>query len=290
MSASCNGVDWAALWHCGIRLWLVRGQGKDHNGSLPFGIQRALTEQKRNFPEFYITSPQPCPYLPGRRERKVFTHLNEGKLPAVIDHLLRTGFRRSQNIAYTPYCDGCSACVSVRVVVGEFAANRTMRRTLERNFDIIARRLPAVPTEEHYSLFRDYIDLRHSEGGMSDMSLLDFKMMVKDTLVETEITEYRRRLPGGLSTEFHKWPLAGVCLSDALSDGISLVYSFYDPAESTRSLGTHMIVEQIEYARKRGLPYAYLGYWIKGSRKMSYKTRFQPQEHLTQGGWVRVST
>ena len=249
-----------------------------------------MTEQKRNFPEFYITSPQPCPYLPGRRERKVFTHLSEGKAPAVIDHLLRTGFRRSQNIAYTPYCDGCSACVSVRVLVGEFAPNRTMRRTLERNHDIVVRRLPARPTEEQYTLFRDYIALRHGEGGMSDMSLLDFNMMVQDSLVETEVTEYRRRQPGGLSSEFHKWPLVGVCLTDRLSDGLSLVYSFYDPEDAGRSLGTHIILEQIEHARRLGLPYAYLGYWIKGSRKMDYKTRFQPQEHLTQGGWVRVST
>jgi leucyl-tRNA---protein transferase len=248
-----------------------------------------LTEQKRDFPEFYITSPQPCPYLPGRRERKVFTHLNGGKPPAVIDHLLRTGFRRSQNIAYTPYCDGCSACVSVRVLVPQFSPGRTMRRTLERNHDIVVRRLPAVPTEEHYALFRDYIALRHGEGGMSDMSLLDFTMMVRDSLVDTEITEYRRRLPGGLSSEFHKWPLVGVCLSDRLSDGLSLVYSFYDPEQSSRSLGTFIILDQIEHTRKLGLPFAYLGYWIKGSRKMSYKTRYQPQEHLTQAGWVRVS-
>jgi len=248
-----------------------------------------LTEQKRDFPEFYITSPQPCPYLPGRRERKVFTHLNEGKPPAVIDHLLRTGFRRSQNIAYTPYCEGCNACVSVRVLVNEFSANRTMRRTLERNYDIIARRLPAQPTEEQYALFRDYIASRHTEGGMSDMSLQDYKMMVKDSLVDTDITEYRARKPGGLSSEFHKWPLLGVCLTDRLSDGLSLVYSFYEPAETARSLGTHIIVDQIEHARKLGLPFAYLGYWIAGSRKMSYKTRFQPQEHLTHAGWLRVS-
>ena len=247
-----------------------------------------MTEQKRDFPEFYITAPQPCPYLPGRRERKVFTHLNEGKPPAVVDHLLRTGFRRSQNIAYTPYCDGCNACVSVRVLVPEFAPGRTMRRTLEHNHDIAVRRLPAAPTEEQYDLFRDYITLRHGEGGMSDMSVLDYAMMVRDSLPSTAVTEYRRRLPGGLSTEFHKWPLAGVCLTDLLSDGISLVYSFYDPAESARSLGTYIILEQIAQARKLGLPYAYLGYWIKGSRKMSYKTRFQPQEQLTHAGWIRV--
>ena len=249
-----------------------------------------MTEQKRHFPEFYITAPQPCPYLPGRRERKVFTHLSEGKPPGVIDHLWRTGFRRSQNIAYTPYCEGCNACVSVRVLVPEFLPGRTMRRTLERNHDLVTRRLPAVPSEEQYDLFRDYIASRHGEGGMADMSVLDYAMMVKDSLVETTVTEYRRRLPGGLSSEFHKWPLLGVCLTDQLSDGCSLVYSFYDTAQEARSLGTYIILEQIANTRKLGLPYAYLGYWINGSRKMSYKTRFQPQEQLTQAGWIRVST
>ena len=248
-----------------------------------------MTEQKRDFPEFYITSPQPCPYLPGRRERKVFTHLSDSKPAAVIDHLLRTGFRRSQNIAYTPYCEGCSACVSVRVLVDEFQPGRTMRRTLEANHDIIAQRMPPVPTEEQYALFRDYVDARHGEGGMSDMSLLDYTMMVRDGLKSTTITEYRRRIPGGLSSEFYKWPLMGVCLTDQLGDGLSLVYSFYDTTDPARSLGTHIILDQIAQSRRLGLPFAYLGYWISGSRKMNYKSRFLPQEHLTPAGWVRVS-
>ena len=275
----------------GQQIVACRGPGRGpYSATSPYTISQAtrLTEQKRDFPEFYITAPQPCPYLPGRRERKVFTHLNESKPAAVIDHLLRTGFRRSQNIAYTPYCEGCNACVSVRVLASEFRPGRSMRRTLERNGDIAVRRLAAEPTQEQYGLFRDYVTQRHAEGGMSDMSVHDYAMMVRDSLASTTITEYRRRLPGGLPTEFHKWPLLGVCITDLLSDGVSLVYSFYEPAEAARSLGTFIILEQIEHTRRLGLPYAYLGYWIKGSRKMSYKTRFMPQEQLTHTGWIRV--
>ena len=155
-----------------------------------------MTEQKRDFPDFYITSPQPCPYLPGRRERKVFTHLTSDKPPAVVDHLLRTGFRRSQNIAYTPCCDGCNACVSVRVLVDQFDPGRSFRRTMEQNRDIVARRLPAMASGEQYALFRDYVAARHGDGGMADMSVNDYRSMVQDSPLDTSLTEYRRRLPG----------------------------------------------------------------------------------------------
>ena len=248
-----------------------------------------MTEQKRNFPDFYITAPQPCPYLPGRRERKVFTHLSSDKPHAVIDHLLRSGFRRSQNIAYTPYCDGCNACVSVRILVDEFALSRGFRRTLERNRDLVAKRVSAEPSQEQYALFCDYIGARHGDGGMADMSVLDYAMMVQGTLAQTHLTEYRWRQPAGLGSEFFSWPLEAVALCDRLSDGISMVYSFYNPDESVRSLGTYMVLEQIHQARRLGLPYVYLGYWVRGSAKMNYKSRFKPQEQLTQSGWIRVS-
>ncbi len=248
-----------------------------------------MTEQNRNFPDFYITAPQPCPYLSGRRERKVFTHLTNDKPPGAVDHLLRTGFRRSQNIAYTPYCDGCNACVSVRILVDEFDPGRSFRRTLDRNRDLSTQRASPEPSQEQYALFADYIASRHGDGGMADMSVLDYAMMVQDTMVQTHLTEYRQRQPGGLGTEFRKWPLFGVSLCDRLTDGISMVYSYYDPEAADRSLGTYMILEQIQQARKLGLPYLYLGYWVRGSRKMSYKSRYQPQEHLTHNGWVRVS-
>ena len=246
-----------------------------------------MTEQQKHFPEFYVTAPAPCPYLAGRLERKLFTHLTHDKPAALIDNLLKGGFRRSQNIAYMPYCEGCHACISVRVVVDEFRPDRTMRRVMERNGDLATRRIAAVPTSEQYSLFRSYIDARHSDGGMADMTVLDFAMMVEDSVVSTFLTEYRVRPESPLETSMTAWPLKAVALCDRLSDGISMVYSFYDPDEDARSLGTHMILEHIAYARRLGLPYLYLGYWIEGSRKMSYKARFQPQEHLTANGWVR---
>lgn len=248
-----------------------------------------MTEQQKNFPEFYVTTAQPCPYLPGRMERKLFTHLTQDKPLTLVDNLLKGGFRRSQNIAYMPYCEGCHACVSVRILVDEFEAGKTMRRTLQRNRDLVARRVPAVPTSEQYSLFRSYIDARHSDGGMADMSVLDYAMMVEDSVVKTFITEYRAKPEEPLDHHIDTWPLAGVALCDRLSDGISMVYSFYEPLEEERSLGTYMILEHIDYARRLGLPYLYLGYWINGSRKMAYKTRYKPQERLGPNGWVRAT-
>ena len=248
-----------------------------------------MTEQKKNFPEFYVTAPQPCPYLPDRFERKLFTHLTHDKPGSVIDNLLKGGFRRSQNIAYMPYCDGCQACVSTRVVVDEFVPGRSLRRIAKRNRDIVAHRVDAIPTSEQYALFRDYIDSRHSEGGMADMTVLDFAMMVEDSIVDTFVTEYRMRPEGASPAEVcEEWPLVGAALCDRLSNGISMVYSFYEPDMENRSLGSLMIMEHIDYARRLGLPYIYLGYWIESSRKMNYKTRFLPQEHLTGNGWVRI--
>lgn len=247
-----------------------------------------MTEQQKHFPEFYVTTPQPCPYLPGRLERKLFTHLTHDKPLALIDNLLKGGFRRSQNIAYMPYCEGCQACISVRILVDEFEPNKSMRRTLNRNKDLVSRRVAAVPTSEQFSLFRDYIDARHSDGGMADMTVLDYAMMVEDSVVKTFLTEYRAKPENPLEPHMETWPLAAVALCDRLSDGISMVYSFYEPMVDERSLGTYMILEHIEYARRLGLPYLYLGYWIEGSRKMNYKTRFQPQERLGPNGWVRA--
>jgi len=248
---------------------------------------RLMTEQQKNFPEFYVTAPQPCPYLPGRLERKLFTHLTHDKPGTLVDNLLKGGFRRSQNIAYMPYCEGCQACVSVRIVVDDFRDGRSMRRIRARNRDLVAKRVVSVPTSEQYALFRDYIDARHSDGGMADMSVLDYAMMVEDSIIDTFLTEYRIKPAGGIDSRFESWPLIAVSLCDRLSDGISMVYSYYDPEAEARSLGTFMILDGIDYTRRLGLPYLYLGYWIDGSRKMSYKSRFLPQERLGANGWVR---
>ena len=249
-----------------------------------------MTEQRKHFPEFYVTAPQPCPYLPGRLERKLFTHLTHEKSPVLVDNLLRGGFRRSQNIAYMPYCEGCQGCVSVRVLVSEFTPSRSMRRVLEANSDLASQRLQATPTSEQYSLFRSYIDARHADGGMADMSVFDYAMMVEDSIVDTFMTEYRLKPEeSGSNAPLSRQPLMAATLCDRLSDGISMVYSFYDPEAVRRGLGTYMILDHIAHAKALGLPYVYLGYWINGSSKMSYKRRFQPQERLTSGGWSAAS-
>jgi len=214
-----------------------------------------MTEQQKHFPEFYVTAPQPCPYLAGRLERKLFTHLTHDKPPALIDNLLKGGFRRSQNIAYMPYCEGCQACVSVRVLVAEFEPTRSLRRTIEANNDLVARRLQATPTSEQYSLFRAYIDARHADGGMADMTVLDYAMMVEDSIIDTFLTEYRPK-PNPLAASLgdKQQRLLAVALCDRLSDGISMVYSFYEPEAARRGLGTYMILEHIAYARRLGVP------------------------------------
>jgi len=236
------------------------------------------------FPQFYITPPSPCPYLHGRFERKIFTHLIGDQARALNDTLTHGGFRRSQNIAYMPYCDACSACVPVRILVGEFEPRRSLKRIARANFDLVATRMPPAPSSEQYALFRDYIEARHADGGMAEMSVLDYSLMVEDSLVETFVTEYRLKP----DKETGETPLIAVALCDRLSDGISMVYSFYEPTESRRGLGTYMILETITYAKSLGLPYVYLGYWIEGSRKMAYKTRFLPQERLGPNGWERA--
>jgi len=247
-----------------------------------------VTQHSRDTPQFYLTAPSPCPYLPGREERKVFTHLVGERAPELNDLLTHGGFRRSQSIAYRPACETCRACVSVRVVVEEFRPTRSMRRVAERNGDLVAEMRVPVPTSEQYSVFRGYLDSRHRDGGMADMTVLDYAMMVEDSHVETRIVEFRRRGPDSRITGRGNGPLLGVALTDVLSDGLSMVYSFFDPDAGERSLGTFIILDHIARARRLGLPYVYLGYWVKGSKKMDYKGRFLPQERLSGDGWIRV--
>lgn len=247
-----------------------------------------MTHHQTDTPQFFLTAPTPCPYLPGQMERKVFTHLVGARASALNEILTQGGFRRSQNIAYRPACESCKACVSVRVPVDRFVPGRGFRRVIERNRDLIGSRVEPAPTSEQYSLFRDYLDARHSEGGMADMTMLDYAMMVEDTHVETSLIEYRRRGPDSGFTGRGQGDLYAVALTDKLNDGLSMVYSIYDPALEPRSLGTFMVLDHIERARRLGLPYVYLGYWVDGSPKMSYKARFLPQERLMPQGWERV--
>ena len=217
----------------------------------------------------------------------MFTHLLGDRAPELNDLLTQGGFRRSQNIAYRPACETCRACVSVRILVDEFKPTRNMKRVLSRNSDLIGTAKAPETSTEQYSLFRAYLDRRHKSGGMSDMSVFDYSMMIEDTHVDTTVIEYRRRGPDSLITGEGDGELIAVALTDRMSDGLSMVYSFYNPEMEDRSLGTFMILDHINRARSAGLPHIYLGYWVNGSPKMSYKVRFEPQEHLGPRGWDR---
>jgi len=254
-----------------------------------------VTQHSRDTPQFYLTAPSPCPYLAGQEERKVFTHLVGERAPELNNILTQGGFRRSQSIAYRPACEGCRSCVSVRVIAREFRPTRSMRRIANRNADIESEMRLAVPTSEQYAIFRAYLDSRHRDGGMADMTVLDYAMMVEDSHIETRIIEYRRRespstpapADGGARVR-RRGDLLAVALTDVLGDGLSMVYSFFDPEESARSLGTLMVLDHIVRAQQMGLSYVYLGYWVRGSHKMDYKGRFLPQERLAPDGWMRV--
>ena len=247
-----------------------------------------MSIEGRQFPQFYLTPPAPCPYLRHRQERKVFTHLIGDQAGQLNDVLTNGGFRRSQNIAYRPACETCNACVSVRVLVDEFEPTRSLKRIWNQNFDVRSQWRDARATPEQYSVFRRYIDVRHGDGGMADMTVLDFAAMVEDSFVDTRTVEYyvpSEELDGVRDRASDD--LVAVALTDTLHDGLSMVYSFFEPGEAHRSLGNYMILDHIERTRELGLPYLYLGYWVKDSRKMDYKSRYRPQEHLTADGWSR---
>jgi arginine-tRNA-protein transferase len=186
-------------------------------------------------------------------------------------------------IAYRPACEGCSACVSVRIVAAEFASSRTMRRIERRNGDVIRTIVPAEATREQFALLQPYLASRHPGGGMSDITLFDYVAMVEETPVETIVFEYRVA-----DAEGKPGALIACALTDVMHDGLSMVYSFFHPSEAERSLGTYMIIDHVRAAQARGLPFVYLGYWVQGSRKMGYKGRFRPLEALGPGGWSRM--
>ena len=236
------------------------------------------------FPRFFVTSPSPCPYLPGRLERKVFTELSGPHATELNDALSRIGFRRSQSVAYRPSCAGCAACVSVRVVASAFEPNATQRKLMRRHADLEISVCKPWTTEEQFALLRRYLRARHPGGGMAQMDELDFADMVEQTPVKTHVVEYREPSSSGRPGR-----LVGACLTDTQADGLSMVYSFFETEDASRpGLGTFIILEHIRRAVAMGLPYVYLGYWVEGSARMQYKTRFQPLERLSAGGWHRL--
>lgn len=238
------------------------------------------------FPRFFVTSPAPCPYLPGRSERKVFTELKGSHADSLNDALGRIGFRRSQTVAYRPSCLDCAACVSVRVVANEFAPSATQKRNLRRNDDLVATLCKPWSTSEQFELLQSYLGVRHPGGGMATMDEVDFADMVEHTPVTTYVIEYREPSEDGVTPG----RLVGACLTDKQNDGLSMIYSFYDPHHASRSgLGNYIILDHIRRAADMGLPYVYLGYWVEGSARMQYKVRYRPLEKLGRVGWERMS-
>ncbi len=224
---------------------------------------------------YHVLAESPCPYLPGRLERKVITELAGAQATAHYTTLSRAGFRRSHQYAYRPACTGCSACVPVRVKAADFAASASLRRVARTNRDLKATDRAADATHEQFVLFSRYVRGRHGDGEMADMNVLDYHGMVQHSRVETRMAEFRDA--GG--------NLVAACLFDRLDEGLSAVYSFFDPDIEGRSLGNYMVLWLIETARDQGLPYVYLGYWIADSPKMAYKRRFRPLEALSANGW-----
>ncbi|MGV8855692.1 MAG: arginyltransferase [Devosia sp.] len=239
-----------------------------------------MTDQTPETTQLFLTAAMPCPYLEGKQERKLFTHLT-GRRAATLHHLLsENGFRRSQNLIYRPACEGCNACQSVRIVANGFAPAKRYRRVLRANADVSIEVRPTTATSEQYELFKRYLDSRHSGGGMTQMSFIDYEYMVEDTPVQSILIEYRLR-------DHPDQPLVAVALTDVMPDGLSMVYSFYDPDLAHRSLGTFLILDHIAQVRAAELSYVYLGYWVKDSPKMAYKAQFSPLQ-VQRGplGWV----
>lgn len=232
--------------------------------------------------QFYVTAPQPCPYLKGRVERKLFTALHGDYAQALNDALSVQGFRRSQNVLYRPSCADCQACMSVRIRVADFAPTKSQKRVIKRNAQL--ERVGSTPwaTEGQFDLFKRYLGSRHADGGMADMDVFEFAAMIEETPIRSRVVEYYN------GTQRRSDTLVAVCLTDVIDDGLSMVYSFFDPTLDKASLGTFMILDHIDIAREAGLSYVYLGYWVPGSEKMQYKSKFRPLEVFRKGAWSNL--
>ncbi|SHG27824.1 arginyltransferase [Cognatishimia maritima] len=231
-------------------------------------------------PQFYVTAPQPCPYLPGRMERKLFTALQGDNAQELNDALSHQGFRRSQNVLYRPTCADCGACLSARISVADFTLTRSQKRILRRNRGIERKANSPWATEEQYDLFRTYLDARHADGGMADMDVFEFAAMIEETPIRSRVVEYMDQEPQ---------QLIATSLTDVLADGVSMVYSFFSPDHQRNSLGTFLILDHIRIAQEAGLPYVYLGYWVPGSEKMGYKAKFSGLEVYAKDQWQPVT-
>lgn len=228
---------------------------------------------------FFHTLPMPCPYLPGKTERRLIADISSRRGQHAHDFLAKAGFRRTQHLTYRPACPGCNACNPVRVRTEDFRWSRTFRKLLKRNSDLTARVVQPIATREQYDLFHAYQESRHGDGEMALMDFADYAEMIERSPIETYLIEYR----------YADLKLAALMLVDEQDDGLSAVYSFFDTEDSTRGFGTYMVLDLVQKAASQGLAYLYLGYWIPDCRKMSYKTKYRPYELLTPQGWVEAA-
>lgn len=227
-------------------------------------------------PQFYVTAPQPCPYLEGRKERKLFTALNGSTANQLNNSLSQQGFRRSQNVLYRPTCADCNACLSARIDVSKFKISKNQKRVRKRNKDLERAVNSPWASDDQFDLFKRYLNHRHATGGMADMDIYEFASMIEETPIKTRVIEYAND------------DLIAVCLTDILDDGLSMVYSFYEPEEQDRSLGTELILDHVDMVKEAGLQYVYLGYWVPTSPKMHYKSRFSGLEIFFKGKWQPI--
>ena len=227
--------------------------------------------------QFFITMPSPCPYLPEQMERKIFTNLDPLDGPHLNNYLTHSGFRRSQNVIYRPACESCNACRSLRVDADEFIPGKSFKRVLKKNADLNCVVTENFATQEQFSLLSRYLNHRHPGGGMSEIDFEQYEMMVEDCASFTEIFEYRDA----------EGRLIACCITDTLNDGLSMVYSFFDTEQKNRSLGVYMILDHLYICQQSNFNYLYLGYWVKNSPKMQYKSRFNPNEILGANGWEK---
>ena len=244
-----------------------------------------MTDQSFRFPRFFVTAPAPCPYVPGRTERKVFAELKGADAGEMNEALGRIGFRRSQTVVYRPSCDFCQACISVRVITQKFAPSASQKKLLKRHADLEVNACQPWSTDEQWQLLGRYLAARHPVGGMAAMDGHDYADMVEQSPVDTVVVEYREP-----SVDGRPGRLVGCCLTDKQSDGLSMIYSFFETRDIGRSgLGNFIILDHITRAARAGMAYVYLGYWIEGCDSMAYKRRFKPVEALIGGVWKQLA-
>ncbi|MEQ8443504.1 MAG: arginyltransferase [Alphaproteobacteria bacterium] len=224
---------------------------------------------------FHRSGPMSCPYLEDRTEQQLFMELSGPGAQETFEHLSKFGFRRSHHIVYRPTCRGCTQCVPVRVRIADFEPKRRFRKIINRNSDLTCKDVGQVATREQYDLFAKYLRCRHADGDMAGMTIRDYSNLVVASPVDTALLEWRDQ----------SGRLVAVCITDRTRDGLSAVYSFFDPDQPRRSLGTNIVLSLIELARSQGRPYVYLGFWVPQSPKMAYKADFTPIECFTPAGW-----